>query len=186
MTTMEIPEQRVGADPGTDTGPRLFRVHDQHQVLEFEGERIGFASTETPDTVRWTEIEIYRTTAGNYVVHRVGASVVYHDAKAHCASGSLTTPAALLNEDPNADHEPCDRCRPAPISRLDPKFQIRREADRHSADPAKTPEELVKRLLLQRPNGTSYLSAVARDALTQAARMDAGIAKMTGQTVYIP
>jgi hypothetical protein len=185
---MEIPEQRVQAETpkaGTN-GPTKIRVHDQHQVLEFEGEQIGFASTETPDTVRWTEIELYRTTAGNYVIHRVGASVVYHDAAASCASGSLTTAGRLQSEDPDADHEPCERCRPPRIEKMDPKRPIRREADRHSADAVTSVEDLVKKLLLQRPNGTSYLSAVARDALTQAAHTDPAIAKMTGQTVYIP
>lgn len=182
---MEIPEQRATPSPDHD-GLATIRVHDQHQVLEFKGERIGFASTETPDTVRWTEIEIYRTESGNYVIHRIGASVVYHDAAAPCASGSLTTPARLLAEPGDMDHEPCERCRPPAITKMDPNRQIRREADRHSADAVRTVEDLVKKLLLQRPNGTSYLSAVARDALAQAARTDPEIAKMTGQTVYIP
>lgn len=191
-----VPAQRAhGADPPSSpsspfTQPSReseisrIKVADQHQVLEFDGRLIGFASTETSETTRWTEIEIFRTKAGNYVVHRVGASVVYHDPKAPCASGSLAQSDELLAD--GDDHQPCDRCRPLPLSRLPHGSRVRRETDRHSADAIRSPEELIRALSLRRPNGSSYLSAVARDALDDAADNDETIARLTNKTVVIP
>lgn len=187
--TGEIPAQRAAEAIAEDAAFRTHRVPDQHQTLEFDGRRIGFASTETEDTTRWTEIEVFVTRSGKYVVHRVGVSLTYHAAGAPCASGSLMSVEEMLRDtapdDIDAEHVPCEKCKPAPASMLPPTDNVRRETDRHSADAVANPPELIKALSLRRPNGSSYLSAVARDALSDAARHDTAIGTLMNTTVRI-
>ena len=169
------------ADP-YDPNLRTITVRDQHQMLEFDGRLIGFGSTENDKSTRWTEIEIFATKGGNYVVHRVGASVLYHKANSNCTSGTLTRVSQL---DANEIHEPCDVCKPGRLKDLDGTDRVRRESDRHSADAVESTEALVQALSLKRPNGSTFLSAVAREALTDAAEHDDRIAGLTHQKVHI-
>jgi hypothetical protein len=42
--------------------------------LEFSGEELGYATSESPGKHRWFEVTIYRTATDRYVVHGVGMS----------------------------------------------------------------------------------------------------------------
>lgn len=181
MTGETAPQRAEPAAVTYHDQPQRLRVEDQHQTIEFDGARIGFASTETAETSRWTEIEIFRTASDKYIVHRVGVSLIYHDAAAVCASGSLTDVSDLRKN----DNDPCDRCRPQPVSQLSDGVRVRRETDRHSSDVVKTPQELIKALSLRRTNGSTYLSAVARDALVDAAGHDTAIAALTSTVIRV-
>lgn len=158
------------------------KVRDQDRVLEFVGERIGFASSESPTSLRWTEIEIYRTEAGNYVVHRIGVSLVFHvltgGSGRNCKSGRVTDGADIMRD---RDAEPCPDCRPV----LMEVERYRQETDRHSAEAVAEPQELMKALSLTRENGAPYLSAVASAALREAAEHDQRLASLVKATVYV-
>jgi hypothetical protein len=176
MTTMTIPS------PAT----RKYRVHDQFNVLEFEGMLIGEATTETKDAPRWTEIRIYKTTGGNYIVERVGVSLVYHRVDATCASGLGRVVGDLIENDAR-ELEPCDRCNPGDIYRGDLTLdtRVRVETDRHSAS-AVAAEKLVDALTLTRTNGSRYVSNVAQSALSNALEHDPDLAGVLAAKTYVP
>jgi hypothetical protein len=79
------------------------------QILHFEGERLSLASSDNPshDKPRWTEIAIYRTDEGKYVVSKIGKSRVIH--------ATLDCIALVHNEDElelvNASSPKFFRCR---------------------------------------------------------------------------
>lgn len=157
------------------------KVRDQDRVLEFVGEKIGHASSEGPHSLRWTEIEIYKTEAGNYVVHRIGVSLVYHSLNGrgkNCRSGRTVEAADVARD---IDAEPCPDCQPD----LDAVSRVRQETDRHSAEAVSGAQDLVRALSLTRDNGMTYLSAVAREALLKAAEKDPDLSALTTATVYV-
>jgi hypothetical protein len=77
--------------------------------IEFDGWLLGSSSTEGDDSLRWTEIHIYKTEGGSYIIERLGKSLVYHR-KGRCSSKPnwVEVPGAALGE----DSQPCDVCRP--------------------------------------------------------------------------
>lgn len=151
------------------------RVRNHLEVIEFEGELIAEASTERQDDPRWTEIKIYRTDAGRYVVHRTGRSVVYHVAGGPCNFG-----VATRGSDLPPDAEPCrpqnkrqgrSCLPPGPDDPgFDPSAEYEMELDLHSADVC-NPEE-VPRKLSQFRGGTEMMSSVSRRALQEAVDND--------------
>jgi hypothetical protein len=72
-----------------------------------DGWRIARESTEA-DKPRWTEIEVFMTVTGKYVIHTLGRSVIYHRHDSECNTGKTQ-----LGQDMDADMVPCYRCRPS-------------------------------------------------------------------------
>jgi hypothetical protein len=70
-------------------------VIDGDRVLEFRGVRIGASSSHTPMKKRWSEIFIYRTEAGVYIVAGVGRSKIEGETDNHWAR-SYTDPADVI------------------------------------------------------------------------------------------
>lgn len=174
MTTMTIPA------PAT----RKYRVNDQYQVLEFEGTLIGEATTETDQSPRWTEIRIYKTAGGNYIVERVGVSLVYHDPEADCASGLSRGVRDLLEND-TRELEPCERCNPLDLEDMRPESRVKVETNRNSAS-AVSADKLVEALTLSRPNGSKYVSNVAQTALSRALEHDPSLADVLTTKTFVP
>jgi hypothetical protein len=175
MTTMTIPSPAA----------KKFRVNDQLRVLEFEGALIGEASTETTSSPRWTEIRIYKTVGGNYVVERVGVSLVYHRSDASCASG-VSRPVGDVIDNDARELEPCEHCEPGDIYRGDISLstRIKVETNRNSAS-AVPASGLVQALTLSRPNGSEYVSNVAQAALTEAISNDPELADALATRTYV-
>lgn len=53
-----------------------FTVHDRDRELTFTGVLLGRSSSQAPGKRRWSEVTIYRTEAGKYVVEGVGRTNV--------------------------------------------------------------------------------------------------------------
>jgi hypothetical protein len=51
-----------------------FCLKDEDRNIEFRGRLLASASSEEPGKTRWTEVEIYKTVGGNYVVSTIGRS----------------------------------------------------------------------------------------------------------------
>jgi hypothetical protein len=51
-------------------------VHDHGRELVFSGVLLGYATSESVNKRRWTEMSIFRTDAGQYIVSGVGTSLV--------------------------------------------------------------------------------------------------------------
>lgn len=62
----------------------LYRIEDEFQVHELEGDRIAGPVSTRPHPVtgklrgRWTELTIYKPVSGGYVLHKVSQSRVWH------------------------------------------------------------------------------------------------------------
>jgi hypothetical protein len=53
------------------------QVRDGDRLLTFEGQLLAHISSQR-DTPRWTEMSLYKTVAGTYVLEKVGRSIVTH------------------------------------------------------------------------------------------------------------
>jgi len=162
-----------------------YRVMNHLEVIEFNGRLIATASTERQDDPRWTEIKIYRTDSGRYVVHRTGRSVVYHHLDGPCNFGIATR-----GRDLPPDAEPCRptnkrqgrSCLPPAMDAdaFDPDATYEMEMDLHSADVCEA--EDVPRKLSQFRGGNEVMSSVSRRALQTAVDADPDLrAALTAQ-----
>lgn len=55
-----------------------YQVRDGSRLLTFDGELLGRISSQRPNVPRWTEMSIYKTVGGSYVLEKVGRSIVTH------------------------------------------------------------------------------------------------------------
>lgn len=158
--------------PG-DKKPRAktFHVRNQLEVIEFEGKMISGATTERPDDPRWTEINIYKTVGGSYVIERIGRSVVYHVHGSECNYGIATRVENLPD-----DAEPCKFCNPGAQEDLFAEDLVDFEIDIHSAEVCSA-AELPQRLTHKKVNRDTgkeerFMSSVSRRALQGALDAD--------------
>lgn len=147
-------------------------VPDPVENLEFTGRMIGKASTRRGDDPRWTDITIYVTEGGNYVVQKEGVSLVYHRAEASCRGGKQATNAQILE-----GSRPCHLCRPPGLDQLDEiqasagpggdPARYRREITMSSGKVTDDPNKVVPLLFYQ-----GRLTTVAAEAFAIAAAND--------------
>lgn len=57
---------------------QTYQVRDGARLLTFEGDRLGYVSSKRPGNPRWTEMSVYRTQGGQYILEKVGVSRVMH------------------------------------------------------------------------------------------------------------
>jgi hypothetical protein len=53
-----------------------FVVRDENRVLHFNGTKLSSATTWEPSKQRWTEMVLYRTARGSYIIEVIGRSTV--------------------------------------------------------------------------------------------------------------
>lgn len=152
------------------------------RVLRFVGEKIGSGTSRIgvdADKIRWTEVDIYRTTGGQYVVHKIGRSSVYHrkDTPCNIKHSRRTTPASLKRREPERyeDATYCPVCVPDDILLMDPDTLIYMETDRATAHVSTTAQGAVEAAHNRDPEGTAFLTRPAEYALRHAARTDPGL-----------
>ncbi len=63
--------------------------------LRFQGEQLACMSSRDDDSVRWTELALYRTTTGAYVLSQIGRTLRDDEVDRHGAF-VCETPAAVL------------------------------------------------------------------------------------------
>lgn len=111
----------------------------------FAGRLLASASTETPTSPRWIELDLYEIEdgprTGQFVLHRVGCSVIYHRADSECNTGS---PMRLGDLDEDA--EPCPTCRPPLPGSADENTTIQREDDMVTTRVCADGQEVVSHL----------------------------------------
>ncbi len=138
--------------------------HAREEII-FTGTRIAHSTTETALSLRWIEIDIYRTVGGRYVIHRIGVSLVYHAHNGSCKD----TGVAMQYSDLKSDAEPCVLCKP-PME-ADPELIVDSETDRHTAVVCEG-FQVQDNLMVRPQNGAPFLSSPARKALDQAVAAD--------------
>lgn len=156
---------------------RLYKVPDRLRRLEFTGRMIGKGSAQREGgEPRWTDITIYVTEGGSYVVQREGISLVYHQENAACRGGGVVVPNREILE----GSVPCDRCRPPGLQELDEIREklktigvdedtdlYRREITLSSADATDDPRKIIQLLTHK-----GRLTTVATDAIQRAMAND--------------
>jgi hypothetical protein len=148
----------------TELSHALFTVRDRGRVLEFDGELLGQSSSRNDDSLRWVEFRIYRTYGHEYVMSRIGHSSIYHGLECELLQRNAIPPIAL----PDATAVPCPACRPD----LNDRQPFRPETPRFFARVYESPDLLVKDLYRTRPDGSHYLTRVARIVLEAASAAD--------------
>ncbi|MFW6033754.1 MAG: hypothetical protein ACOC9R_01355 [bacterium] len=168
---------------GIDAELRERTVHDGDRALNFVGAELAFATTWKSrngrprpfDDLRWTEMTVYRTEAGTYILSTIGRSDVYHRLANHggCPYGVYAKAHELHD-----DRWPCPVCLPDDLPDLAPDALVAVEVDRHSAVRAYTAEQLVAAShSVDRHTGVEFLSTLAQRALTAAGRQDPAVAE---------
>jgi hypothetical protein len=72
-----------------------FEIKNYDQTLQFEGDLLGHSTTFEDGRQRWHEVSIYKTTLGEYVVHKVGRSEVPKEIDRNTAFVSETADGAI-------------------------------------------------------------------------------------------
>lgn len=164
----------------------LFEVrNDSGPTYSFYGRLLGHASTERENSVRWTEIFIYKTDGGNYIVSRLGVSLVYHTGDSECTSMGTTIKGGRIRE----DAEPCERCNPAvpEDDHFDPEATFIAEKTMASSDVIEDATKVADSLSTwDRNKQMRRLSSVASEALHRAAGTDPELLHNILTTVHVP
>jgi hypothetical protein len=158
-------------------------VRDGDRALTFFGTELAFESTfgasrrgqpRLFDDLRWTEMTIYRTIDGRYVLETIGRSDVYHQVTdpPGCKYGTVT-----LARDLDSDRRPCVVCKPSPARQLETNDKVSVELDRYSARIVNTAEELVAACHDTDESGYHYLTNSARKVLAAAADKDDAVSR---------
>jgi hypothetical protein len=152
--------------------PREWKLPDiAEQEYEFTGWLLGKDSTETADSDRWTEIYVFRTVGGQFVLRVIGRSAVYHRHGSGCNTGD-----AKPGREMDADLEPCPRCRPASYLRADMQDQLFDvEVDIPTIRPCETADALIYEMHRANGRGGRQLSYLAGRLLRQIRKADADI-----------
>lgn len=148
-----------------------YRVQDGSRTLTFEGELISESSSARDGAPRWTELALYKTASGKYIVTQIGRSVVLHDK--NCpriqSNGLKTFLTAHPDEDP--DDWTLDECIPEEYDLGDIVVEETRRWTAVTESPAAAIECLYKTR-----DGARSLSWLANMLFEQAAMKDRGIA----------
>lgn len=156
-----------------------FNVKDGQRNLTFMGWQIAAADSQSGSDVRWTELTLYKTLTGKYVLEKVGRSDVFH--ADNCPRKSKGVRFDSL-EDATDDVEealedlfvPCDQdggngphCHPSYDA-----SPVWVERDISAATVLETAEQVVESLFRRESNSTRFLSRVSRALLEEAAKHD--------------
>ncbi len=143
-----------------------YQVRDGARLLVFEGELLGSISSRRADP-RWTEMNLYRTTMGEYILEKVGRSVMTHIAGCGEIIGNIPR---FQSEHPGDDPDfgyVYHHCVPEEYDFT--KLLV--ENDRYWATRVKTPEEIVE-ALYRRKRGMQHMPRIGLELLEQVSERD--------------
>lgn len=148
------------------TGPVI--VHNgRDQTIRFDGEVLAFASTYAPGRGRWTEVVIYRSTTGEYIVSKIGRSTVVHLASSQCRRSHML-PFDRTCEPPPVPYVSCCKCRVNPHDDIGLVI----ERDLFAAKISQDARGAVAACYSKDKNGLFYLIEPAERALEAAGALD--------------
>lgn len=147
-----------------------YKIRDGSRVVSFDGVLLSAVSSERAGASRWTELELYKTESGKYVLSRVGRSVVTHVFE--CADVTSRLPL-FVKEHPERDPDDFDyhTCVPQEYD-LD-KLLV--EQDRFWALIADNAQDIIEGLH-RKKDGVRFLPRMAVDLLERASGVDSAIA----------
>lgn len=151
-----------------------YQVRDgQTRTIEFDGEMLAEVSSRRAHNPRWTELRLYRTDAGVYVLEKIGASVVLHVPGCGDIRGDLPR---FQSAHPGADPSDgswwfCERCGDLATRDI---TRLLIEANRYWAIIAEDPAQIVD-ALYRRKNGARSMPRMSLDLLDEAGQADPAI-----------
>jgi hypothetical protein len=144
-------------------------------TTSFSGEELSYVSSAEKDSARWTEITLYKTDGGSYIVFTAGRTLMYHSPPpGGCDHGQRT----VVSDDlPKRGSVACPKCTPTHEDELQLGEIIYLETDRTTVRVTHTAKG-VWDLLQVKSNDSDvpYLSKIARKVLAQAAQNDEALA----------
>lgn len=165
-------------DLDTDKESKRIQLRDGNRIVAFTGVKLASVSSEREDSLRWTEIDIYRSDAGRFILNRVGVSVVAHTIDCDQVQGKKRhgIDRLELDETPPKHREPCSACNPDILALLhtDPA-SLTFEEDRSWAAICDDAHSMIEALYTTR-QGVRALSSLASSALADAASQDPVVA----------
>jgi hypothetical protein len=151
------------------------RVRDgATRVIEFDGQLLGEVTSRRGSRgPRWTELRLFKTDAGTYVLEKVGVSVVVHAPGCSNIIGALPR---FQEEYPGADPADgtwwiCDRCGSEAVQDI---TRLLVETNRHWALIAEDPAQIVD-ALYRRKEGARSMPVMSLNLLDEAGKNDPAI-----------
>jgi len=148
------------------------QVRDGSRLLTFDGELLAsISSRDTPEKDRWTDMRVFRTTGGSYVLEKVGRSTRLHMPGCPDIINELPLfQQAHPGEDPEAGYSWCEICSPPVGEEYDfPSLLV--EADRYWATISTDPEVIIDALWRKR-EGYRRLPRISVQLLTALSGVD--------------
>lgn len=147
------------------------QVRDGNRLLTFDGELLASISSRDDDRDRWTEMNVYRTTGGSYILEKVGRSIRLHIAG--CSEIMKDLPLFQQvhpGDDPEVGYSWCERCSPPIGEEYDfPSLLV--EEDRFWATISTDPDVIIDALWRKR-EGYKRLPRISVQLLTDLCEVD--------------
>lgn len=155
-----------------------FNLKDGQRPITFMGWKLAEADSQSGTDIRWTELTLYKTLNGRYVLEKIGRSDVFHSDACKRRSkgvkfGSLDIAAENeLDDDVTLEevYVPCEDCKP---SFDDEPVWV--ERDISAVTLAESAEKLVESLFRKDNDNMKYLSRVSRALLEKATEADSDV-----------
>lgn len=143
------------------------------RTIRFQGQLLGEVSSRRAQAPRWTELRLYKTEAGAYVLEKVGASVVVHAPNCPDILGTLPR---FQEINPGADPSDgtwwfCERCGDIAVRDI---TTLLVESNRYWAIISDDPAQIVDSLY-RRKDGARSMPRMSLDLLDEASRADPAI-----------
>lgn len=141
------------------------QVRDGERVLQFDGDLLAESTSQRRGQTRWIEFKLYRTTAGSYVLSRIGNTVIFHGQGCSFVSQYRLKPNAVA-----LNAQPCESCNPSHDD-----DNLYPERIRYWAQVMSEPGAVLEALMKYDQDGARYLTLVAQRLLEAAAEVDSRI-----------
>lgn len=156
-----------------------YELPTQDRKVRFTGQHLSHASSRYPGSLRWTEIDIYRTEGGHYILSRQGRSVVYHRLESDCVTKYAATVQVgqLVDEAVYDLAEPCPICQPNDLDDLAEDDVIRLEQTNPAVFVSNDTHGLIESAKNRDRDGQVFMNRVTATALRLASEQDHAIAE---------
>lgn len=138
------------------------QVRDGLRLITFEGDLLGQSSSRRPGVSRWTEMSLFLTEGGSYVLEKVGRSVMCHDPRCTEIKDLPRFQAEHPGKDPDTDGFDYHDCVPDEYDFT----SLLVEENRYWSLVTQDPHAVVKALQRWR-DGVSILPRISRALLEE-------------------
>jgi hypothetical protein len=139
-------------------------VRNGREILRFEAQVVAAATSQRPGVVRWSELVVYQLPSSQYVISKIGRSVLAHRPECILVTDEMV-PWLEAEEEAQVHRFPCLTCNPLVGDQMDPQTML--EPTRYTVLRARDGEEL-RSVLTQ---GRDHLPGIIRKLLQELDRL---------------